>query len=203
MASHRAWVFLLAISIASLVGCASTPEQTGYLKNYNDLQAGEHVDGIRVSPGFQISKYSAIMVHAATPLKHPIRQAALDSYVGYLQREMIVQLQRSGYVAEVMDGGQGTPSPINALRCELAITELDPGSQAMRWFMGEFGAGHSVIQVEGRISDAQTDQELVTFVERRRGAAVFDITGGDSQALIEQDLRETARMFVQELASYR
>ena len=87
------------------------------------------------------------------------------------------------------------------LRCELEIIQLEPGSRALRWWFGEMGAGHSIVQVEGRFVDVQTGEELFTFVESRRGAAVFDVTGGDPRELIQQDLREIAKGIVEEFQS--
>jgi hypothetical protein len=85
------------------------------------------------------------------------------------------------------------------LLCDIAITEVDPGSRALRWWFGEFGAGHSVVQVEGRFVAPSSGKDLVQFVERRRGAAILDITGGDAEALVEQDLREIAEAIVKQV----
>lgn len=189
----------LAICVVLLsTGCAttSTVEQTGFLRNYGLLQHGTYLDAVHTAPTFTPRRYSGVLVSVERGLQPSPEGLSVERLTQYLVLQVTSQLRETKLFSVVTDKTSEIPVDSNVLRCELAITRLDPGSRALRWW---FSAGHSIVQVEGRLVDATTGQEMLTFAEKRRGVAFFDITGGDPEALIEQDLREFAEELVKQL----
>ncbi len=179
-------------------GCATilSVEQTGFLRNYALLKPGTYLDAVHTAPQFTPRRYSGILVNVEGGLQVSPKGLSVERLTQYLALQVTSQLRDTKLFSVVTDTASDLPPDSNTLRCELAITRLDPGSRALRWW---FSAGHSIVQVEGRLVDAVTGQELLTFAEQRRGVAFFDITGGDPEALIEQDLREFAEALVKQL----
>lgn len=191
---------LLSVVLGFFSGCATTTEPTGFLRDSGTLRAGQRLDQVYTAPGFTPRHYSTVGVAVESPLMVAPRGLSIENLTAYLSREVVAHLQQTGLFSTVVPSSVQPPGA-PGLRCELAITQLDPGSRALRWWFGEFGAGHAIVQVEGRCLDAQTTTLMLAFVEQRRGAAIFDITGGNSQSLIEEDLRNIAHDFSQQLLS--
>jgi hypothetical protein len=84
----------------------------------------------------------------------------------------------------------------------LAVTYLTPGSATKRTWAAEFGAGHAIVQVEGKLIDSKTGNELAEFAERRRdsGTIGFEDIGGDAgPTLVRRLLHNVGEDFVKEL----
>jgi hypothetical protein len=84
----------------------------------------------------------------------------------------------------------------------IAITEMTPGSAGGRIFAGEFGMGHAIVQVEGRMVDLTSGKDFVAFADRRRssGAIGFEDVGGDAgPRLVRRMLEQIAADLVREL----
>ncbi len=194
----RSLVLVIALG---LVGCATSPAHPGTaLPLPHPMTANEHVDLLYVSPGLRLQDYDLLVV-AQPRLEAPIvdRELAYVPWAQDLRTALAQAMKRSGLFATVVEAEPTDTAGTAVLVLESAVVELDPGDQAVRWMFGEFGAGHSFIQVEGRIVDARTQEVLAQFADRRRGAAVFHLTGGDSQALLQEDLRGIAKSLAKAL----
>lgn len=182
-----------------LSGCATTYEPTAYFATSRPLVKSEHLDGVYRAAAFNPRAYDALLIEVEEQLPTLSPDFPVQKFSRYLELELRSQMEATRAFDHVVTAEAELPARRKALWCRLAITEMDPGSRAMRWWFGEFGAGHSYVQVEGSFVDAHSGEELFRFAERRRGSAVLDITGGDSQLLIEQDLREISMGIVKEL----
>lgn len=74
------------------------------------------------------------------------------------------------------------------LLLDTRFIQLTSGSQALRWWCGELGCGHTIIEVQGRLTDANTGDVFAAFADKRRGAAVIDPTGGSGEDLLREDM---------------
>ncbi|MHC1697169.1 MAG: DUF4410 domain-containing protein [Geobacteraceae bacterium] len=82
-----------------------------------------------------------------------------------ISESLSMQLKAKKLFKNIVINGEPTA---NAVIFEGAITEFNAGSRALKFFVG-FGAGMAYLKVRGRLVDAQTGRELVTFVDRETG----------------------------------
>lgn len=187
--------YLVLFVICSIAGCATSPERTGTtLTLPHPMSPNSHVDRFYMAPSFKPQDYDLLLVAEpilATPL--PKGELTYTPWAVDLRTAFAQAMQRAGLFSHVETEATPDLEARKIATLESAITEMDPGSQFGRWMFGEFGGGNSFLEVEGRIVDIQTHAVLVQFADRRRGAAVFDIAGGDSQALLQEDLRGIAK----------
>lgn len=122
-----------------------------------------------------------------------------------LKTRLIQDLGATGVFPQVM--GKNTSSAMasmperRVLLLEPFITELDPGSQALRYFVG-FGAGATRVQVQVRAIDQQTGK--VHFMTADRRHASFGMFGGDSRQYLLDSLEGIANglaTFVKRIAA--
>ena len=185
----------LTLIVLGLTGCAATPERTGLVLPLPHLMApSKHIDLLYVAPGLKLHKQDILIV-TKPKLAAPIleRELTYTPWIKELHTALIQALRASGLFVEIASEVPSNLAGRKTLVLESAIVELDPGNQALRWWFGELGAGHSFIQVEGRIVTGQTQEILAEFADRRRGAGIFDITGGESDVLLREDLRGIAK----------
>jgi hypothetical protein len=86
----------------------------------------------------------------------------------------------------------------------MAITYLTPGNATARILAAELGAGHAFVQVEGKLTDAKTGEEIARFADRRRdsGSIGFEDVGGDAgPRLVERLLKGISADVVKELSA--
>lgn len=179
----------LALSLA-LVGCASTPERLSTLSFPATPRKGKFLEQYYRAADFDLRRYARVQVTATSTLSLLPDGLSVEHLTQYLRSETEQQLQRAR-ILTVPETGD--------VLMTLTITECDTGSRAARWLAGEFGAGNTAIQVEGTLRERPDGPVLFVFAERRKGAGMLDITGGDAQALLEQDLREIAEALAKEL----
>ncbi len=189
------WDRLAALVVLVATGCAAVPEGPGSVVSLPHSMAPAHgVDLFYMAPGFQPRVYDRLIIEEpklAVQIRD--RELTYTPWAQDLHAALVQALSASGVFAEVSRGGPSVVAGGKGLILESAIVEFDPGNQMQRWLFGEYGAGNTFIQIDGRILDAQTQEVLVQFSDRRRGAAVFHLTGGDSVALLQEDLRGIAK----------
>ena len=105
-----------------------------------------------------------------------------------LTNALVSRLRELGSVKEVR-ADDGSAIPAGAIIVEGRFLQLDPGSRAKRYWVG-FGAGHSGVEVEGRVLDG-SGKELATFTQRRIGA--MGVAGGDSAVKMRKDATQIGR----------
>jgi len=67
------------------------------------------------------------------------------------------------------------------------VFEMNPGSRALRYFVG-FGAGKMVVGIQGEVIDALSSQVYLRFKHAR--ASAYGGIGGDYESLLSDDTRE-------------
>ena len=100
---------------------------------------------------------------------YSVPSLACTDCVGWLKNDLLG--------GAIVSADQGAP-----YRLDLAITHMDPGSAAKRIWAGEFGAGHAMLQIEGKVVDIESGAVMAEFAERRRssGAIGLEDLGGDA-----------------------
>ncbi len=196
----RSAVFVgLLLQTVLITGCASTGAKTGYLQNYDDLKRGSYLQGFYLSPKASSLNISTIKVADIDTSKTP-------GAVTYTPSQAVTDLKDAIQNAALNNGEPGkyvfdASAQADAL-LELAITEINPGSRAGRFWGGEFGAGHAYIQVEGKLKSIATGEELASFSEKRRSsgmAGAADTFGDMGPQLLKQMLNTIAGDMVREL----
>ena len=139
---------LFFVMVLILSGCASA-QQGGFLDSYTSLTAGKYLERVSVSPELPGFKNTPVEVAAPQLLEVTPNQALPGTEAqNDLKNFLEVNLRNtSGFQVA------GAAQP-DVLKLETAITKLSPGSRAMRWFASELGAGHSLVQVEGRLVES-------------------------------------------------
>lgn len=100
-----------------------------------------------------------------------------------LAEQFVKKLKSLGPFTDVSVLDGGAPAPAGALVVEGKFTEMDPGSQAKRIFVG-YGAGKSGVKIVGTIKGA--DGTVLAAIEQRR---VGVMSGRDSVAILSADTK--------------
>ena len=178
-------------SVLLLAGCVTTAPQvtSGWFQHASLMQARAGLDLFYWDPAFRPQEYDALLV-AKPELPSPRPR---HFYLRHLDEEFQQRLREHVQVLRLVPQVTTDPAEVAAharvLVLDTQFTELTHGDQVQRWWFGEFGAGNTFIELRGRLIDPAMGTSFVEFADRRRGAAVLDIMGGDSEQLIREDLR--------------
>jgi hypothetical protein len=191
------WISLLVIALAS--GCSTGVQKTNFHSDYNRLHQGKYIKGFWAAPGLERQAVSRIFVEPIdTSRMEPQEKVPATNAVFWLKNSIQDHLKTEppcGLATEVSE---------STAKLTVAITYLTPGSASGRRWAGELGAGHAIVQVEGKLIDSKTGNELADFAERRRdsGAVGFEDFASDASAvLIRRLLTNVGEDFVKELAA--
>jgi len=182
-----------------LVGCTSTPKETDYSQGELPRIPGGYVDGawFDVSKitrfGFTGVELSSVESFRVSDVKNiSVAEALSWLREGLTERQAANQIlagNNSGAVAEL----------------EVVLAELDPGSTIVRFWAGEFGAGHAWIQVEGIVKEADTGSVVGRLVQRTRISGVFGLHNSrfkdSGPVLVRQMLLKAGRAFRSEVVT--
>ena len=191
-----AQVLCILLMAVIIVGCAVV-QRTGYLSDYEQLKNGDHLEKIWVSQEFRNKKQSIFIQKPDVQKIAYNRDASLAS--DYLYQSLLENLAEVGIecyrAKEKIPGG-------NYLVLETAITRWRKGNRALRVLISGI-SGSSIVQVEGRIIDPQTNKILLAFADSRAGSgyAGLDLTGGNSRSMMQDDMRGIARALAATLAT--
>jgi hypothetical protein len=189
---------ILLVGLLALGGCATTPVRTGFLDHHEQLAPTKRLDESYVAPDFRSANFSTIAIATKRRLPTVIEEIPLPQLDAYLTNQLAARLQLTGRSTHIVTETNPAPTDnASVLHCTFSITDLDPGSQLLRWLMY---AGNTFVQVEGQCLAPGNPAPVLAFAERRRGAGLLHLWGGDSQDLIEQDLKEVAKGFAGYLA---
>ena len=183
-------VFLMVFLMS---GCA-TVNPSQYSDNYTQMKESEYLEKFYADQNFNPRAYDEAVVILDKANLNSTGEVSVDEMQNYLISELNHQLRNSGIFKVVTDNPEEIDKEEKkVLLCRVILSELNPGSRMARWWFGEFGAGHSKVQVEGKFIDEKTKQEMFSFADRRTGGAVLDITGGDPDALLREDIRNIVK----------
>lgn len=184
----RKYLLIPILSVMFLAGCASVRE-SGCISSYSKLRPGRDLEKVFINTQFKPRDYDAAVISVDDFNIPKNKEIEISEIKKFLKEEIFRQFRNAGIFKDVVDKEKPSDAQSKLLICSIAITELNPGSRMARWLAGEFGAGNSVIQLEGEFSDAGTKEIMFSFADRRKGAASIDITGGDAKNLIMEDMR--------------
>ena len=161
-------LFVLSGVLLCFLGCVSAPAQTGFLNSYSGMSNQYRLDGVRVAPGADFSSYDTLILAPVDTqfAGYDLGEEDKKNILNKLEESFRVEMSRHFKTVTTdkvpMSGGK-------ALRLELAVTELKPTDVAKNLIYG-FGVGNATGSIEGRFVDAQTGQELVAFMDRKKGS---------------------------------
>lgn len=187
----------LAAALVATFGCAASPKHTTFLSSYASMDSGRFIDGSWAdASAIKASNPSAIVLGEIDTSAIRDRKgvttedatsALRDALVGRgTGREKVLSLHGDGPVA----------------RLEVAITEMTPGDAVARVIAAELGAGHAMIQVDGRVLDSETGKPLAALVDRRRGTGALglrDTFGSSGPTMVREMLQGVGEDFRREL----
>ena len=96
----------------------------------------------------------------------------------------------------------GTEGYSAQARLTVSITSVTPGNRGLRLLAGELGLGNAQVQVDGRISDIDSSDELAVFTDRKRssgGIGLRDIGRDVGPQLVHELLEQTASSIIAEV----
>ena len=192
-------VGLMTCLVWVAAGCAATPEHYQLVREEQRLTPGQRVDLIWANADRIARKKYLPLGLGEISTRHVSDQKGITA--AEAESWLRDSIRRSAEKANLrlVFGKQGGTAPA---RLDLAITEMYPGSRIGRIFAAEHGAGHAWVQVEGRVVDAQSGEDLATFVDRRRSSAWIgfrDVFKDASPDLIREMLEGIAGDVVSEL----
>lgn len=159
---------------------------------------------VAVDSRFDMRPYSILLFDRVQVSPKELKDAddrALAARLGPLfATEVVSRTRAAGLFDRVVNLAETTytmPEDVRALRLETTLTRLNPGSRALRYFVG-FGAGASKVQVETRLVDVATGMVLVVAADRREAA--FGVFGGDGEQHLRESVNDAARDYVKFLA---
>ena len=184
-------VFPILLCTALLfVGACGTAKQTGYLQNYQNLRPGKYVENYwsnsELVRKHQNSRLQLMSINTGKISDQP--GVTVEDCKDWVKIGLL-----KGSKDDVDRVTLESPTRDAQALLEIAITEMTPGSAGGRMLAGEFGLGHAIVQIEGKIVDAQTKEEISLFSDLRRSSGMIglqDISGDAGPSLVRQMLLE-------------
>lgn len=188
--------FTLILLLAS--GCATT-KTSGFLSGSEQLHKGQFLENYWADAGLKPQTLTKILVEdidiSRITDQPPVTRAEASQW---LKTAIVSSIQ-------AQPGWQtGVSGESPTAKLSLAITFLTPGSANGRIIAGEFGLGHAIVQVDGKLVDASSGKEVAAFSVRRRdsGSIGFEDALGDvSPRLVKRMLDKIASDVVKELSA--
>ncbi|MGK0176730.1 MAG: hypothetical protein ACJAYS_001163 [Lentimonas sp.] len=190
--------FTIAIIVSILASGCNTVRDTGYFHEYSILRSGRFLEKTWHS-GENISQYNEIKV---VKIDIEMIKDAKGITTEDARRELKKNLQRFSKIHGLRLIFDATDNSDSEYELKVAVTEMTPGSAAARIWFGELGIGHAKIQVEGRLSDQTTPQDIFLFSDRRGDSGAIGLAdlGGDAgPSLVKKMLLSLAEDIVFEL----
>jgi hypothetical protein len=179
-------------------GCSTGVQKTNFHSDYSRLHQGKYIKGFWAAPELDRHTVSRVFLE-------PIDTSRMEFQEKVPATNAVFWLKNSiqDHLKTEPPCGFATQSANSTAKLTVAITYLTPGSASGRFWAAEFGAGHAIVQLEGKLTDSKSGNELADFAERRRdsGAIGFEDFAGDASAvLIRRLLTNVGDDFVKELA---
>lgn len=182
-----------------LTGCASGP---GVLPEAPPGAQVEQdwkglIDSFVLIRDFNLSDYTKVVVEkldtSATPLPSKDENTYEPTYlVLKTSTDIFISGMRSVFrdakhsIEPILAADAG-PDMGKALIVRGTVTQMNPGSQALRYWVS-FGAGQSRVEISGEVLDAASKTILLRFVHARSSG--IGVWGGDYQKFLTDDTRD-------------
>jgi hypothetical protein len=201
-------IFILTLCLLSNFGCGAmkvTPVETGMKKGI-EMVEDKDLGKVYLASGFNFEPYDTLFIsNPSTSLLSPKEDIDPNEMKIVLKNQLLAKLEALDVFTTVTDDKSVLSSEVisaqQVLVMNSTITELDPGSRALRYLVG-FGAGSTKVQVETEIRDPKTKQ--LYFMASDRRSAAFGVFGGDSKGYILDSLSKIAEahaLFIKRIAS--
>ena len=187
-------LLLLACLLCSCAHQATSaePSSAGMTKDWNNL-----IDEAEVVQTFNLNDYSKVVVAnldtSATPLPpsgentyQPV-SIVLKSSSEIFTEAVREEFKEEGSRLSVVGPESSAGSAPGALLVKGRVTRMDPGSQALRYWVG-FGAGKSTVEVAGEVIDMASNKTLLRFKHAK--ASGIGGLGGDYQKFLTDDTHD-------------
>ncbi len=181
----------VALPLLFLLACATSGTPTQGPGKYSDSLGLDELEIIKI---FSIKSYSKVAVlpidTSAVPLpdKSDNTYAPVTSMIGRVD-----QVFQEGFRKGLKDtnlpleSSKSLTSEPGVLIIQAKAFEMNPGSRALRYFVG-FGAGKTVAGFQGNVIDARSGQVLLKFKHAR--ASSMGVFGGDYEKFLSDDTRD-------------
>jgi hypothetical protein len=196
---HEAKLMCLAMVALAGSGCAAT--KSGFLSDYGRMHTGLYLQNYRSAPELSGRACSKIYITPVETSRIKNQRDVRVSDIATWLKAAVVSAMHAETRWSVAERAEESTSTL-----EMAVTYFTPGSSGGRAFAGEFGMGHSAVQVEGRLVDSATNKELACFTERRTdtGPGGFEDIGGDAGSkLVEHMVNHIGTDLIKELSAGR
>jgi hypothetical protein len=192
-------ILFLMCSLALLLSGCGSMQPTGYLNDYGRLESGNNLEKVWHEPSLRMESSSILVKEINTEHISDAKGVSVTDAVEWMKSAL-------NYYSKVH--GLNFAYDVNETQykyeLDLAITKMTPGSSSARFWAAEFGAGHAMVQIEGKVTN-QNSNPIMTFSDLRQnsGALGFkDIGGNAGPQLVHESIKELAEAIVLELKHY-
>jgi hypothetical protein len=185
---------LLLSAIASVLmvpaygrGKKSIPKEPGKY-----MEWGPDIDEIEIVKTFSFADYTRIDVEPFDTKDAPLPEKDDNTYEPVKKSlansaDAFVSGLREHVTAQKVAVNEKPEKEAGSLIIRGKVLNMDPGSQAARYWAGG-AAGGAKVQLSVEIIDARTDEVLVRFTQER--SANWGVTGGAYDKLLWKDLKQ-------------
>lgn len=179
-------LLVLSFAVPALAKGKGAPTAPG---KYTDW-SGE-IDELEVAETFKVADYGKVVIEPFDTSSTPLPESDDNTYepvkkiLGQVTPPFVEGLQGefSTLPVSLKAGGDAEPK---TLLVRGKVLEMDPGSQAARYW-GGFGAGAARTRIAAEVVDAATGKVLLRFTQERRSGV--GMMGGDYVKLMNRNLR--------------
>ncbi|MEM9281757.1 MAG: DUF4410 domain-containing protein [Verrucomicrobiota bacterium] len=191
------------IKMMVLIGIAlsscHTVKETDYLSNYEVLEKGDLLERVWQAPNASIPQSARIQLNTIDT-----RSIQDHEMISASQAKEILtsRLLTTGKTKEINITTNKNSQTTEFAILEISIVKMTPGSAAARILAGELGAGHAIVQVEGKLLRKSNGEALFIFSDRRGAsglAGIKDLAGDQGKNLVTKLLTAIADDIVAEL----
>jgi len=136
---------------------------THLVSNVSNMSKSKKVQWAKISPGFNFADYRSVYIPEVR-LEGQAKGSSLGQTLAHDLRERLLRELGKKYPVtadEVASTGEGKRATL-----QMALSDIRNGNGFVRW---EFGSGlaSTVLQVEGRVTEAGSDEPVLEFVRHR------------------------------------
>lgn len=184
----------LLLSLLSLPGDAFARSKPAPTSPGKYTEWGGEIDELEIVQTFKLADYGDVVIEPFDTSATPLPEKSDNTYepVQYVLAHVNLPFRdalAAALSAPVALAGEGKKGGAGDLVIRGKVTEMDPGSQAARYWVS-FGAGAARSEIVGEVVDGASGKVLLRFrQERRSGMGRFgSAPGGSYQELMDRNL---------------
>ncbi len=190
---QKTYGILIIIPFLLFVACATSGTASKGSGKYSDWNG--FIDELEIVKPFSMNAYSKVIVlplNTSAVILPPKTENTYEPLTKVISR--VDQIFGEGLSKGLKDlknvsseSSKGPTSEAGVLIIQAKIFEMNPGSRALRYFVG-FGAGKMVVGIQGEVIDAMNSQVYLRFKHAR--ASAYGGVGGDYESLLSENTRD-------------